>query len=64
MKRKYQSEILGVVHQDAEAMYAVGAISEAKMKEYDEDCLVLEPAIKAPSARQAPVPAYTSPRQA
>jgi hypothetical protein len=44
-------------------MYAVGAISEAKMKEYDEDCLVLEPISKALSARQAPVPAYTSPRQ-
>jgi hypothetical protein len=30
MKRKYQSEILGVVHQDAEAMYAVGAIKRSE----------------------------------
>jgi DNA-binding transcriptional regulator YiaG len=64
MKRKYQSEILGVVHQDAEAMYAVGAISEVEMKEYDEDCLVSESVSKSSDARQAPVPAYTSPRQA
>jgi DNA-binding transcriptional regulator YiaG len=64
MKRKCQSEILGVVHQDAEAMYAVGAISEAEMKEYDKDCLVPEPAGKASGARQTPVSAYTRPRQA
>jgi DNA-binding transcriptional regulator YiaG len=63
MKKKYQSEILGVIHQDAEAMYAVGAISEAKMKEYDQDCLIPEPVRKASLTRQAPVPAYTSPRQ-
>ena len=43
MERKYQSEILGVIHQDAEAMYAVGAISAERMQEYDEDCLVHEP---------------------
>jgi hypothetical protein len=62
MKQRYQSELLGVLHQEALADYQLGIISEAEMKEYDEDCLVLEPA-KAPSARQAPVPAYTSPRQ-
>jgi DNA-binding transcriptional regulator YiaG len=63
MKRKYQSEILGVIHQDAEAMYAVGAISEAKMKEYDQDCLAPEPASKASGTRQAPIPAYTDPQR-
>jgi DNA-binding transcriptional regulator YiaG len=62
MKKKYQSEILGVIHQDAEAMYAVGAISEARMNEYDKDCLVPEPIGKALGTRQAPVPAYISPR--
>jgi DNA-binding transcriptional regulator YiaG len=61
MKRKYQSEILGVIHQDAVAMYAVGAISEAKMKAYDADCLAPVPASKAPSARHAPVLATVSP---
>jgi DNA-binding transcriptional regulator YiaG len=43
MKWKYQSEILGVIHQDAEAMYAVGAISAERMREYDEDCLIHDP---------------------
>jgi DNA-binding transcriptional regulator YiaG len=61
MKRKYQSEILGVIHQDAEAMYTVGAISEAKMKEYDQDCLVPEPTPKASAVQQSPTPAYTVP---
>jgi hypothetical protein len=63
MKQRYQSELLGVLHQEALADYQLGIISEAEMKEYDEDCLVPEPASKASDARQAPVPAYTSPRQ-
>jgi DNA-binding transcriptional regulator YiaG len=63
MKRTYQSEQLMVCHQDAEALYQIGAITEAQMRKFDKDCPVLEPAFKAPSARQAPVPAYTSPRQ-
>jgi DNA-binding transcriptional regulator YiaG len=62
MKKKYQSEQLMVCHQDAEALYQIGAITEAQMREFDKDCLVLEPAVKAANARQAP--AYTSPRQA
>ena len=41
--RKYKSEIYEVVHQDAMANFEVGAISEARMKEYDEMCLVHEP---------------------
>ena len=36
---KYKSEILEVLHQDAIADFEVGAISEAKMLEYDEMCL-------------------------
>ena len=41
--KKYKSEIYEVVHQDAMANFEVGAISEARMKEYDEICLVQEP---------------------
>jgi hypothetical protein len=63
MKQRYQSELLGVLYQEALADYQLGIISEAEMKEYDEDCLVPEPAGKAPVARQTPVSAYTSPRQ-
>jgi DNA-binding transcriptional regulator YiaG len=51
MKRKYQSEILSVIHQDAEAMYAVGAISEERMREYDRDCLLTE---AGPTTRRVP----------
>ena len=37
---KYKSEIYEVVHQDAMADFEVGAISEARMREFDEMCLV------------------------
>jgi len=36
---KYESEALKVMHQDAKEMYKVGAITEARMREYDEMCL-------------------------
>ena len=39
---KYKSEIYEVIHQDALACFEVGAISEEKMREYDEMCLVKE----------------------
>ena len=37
---KYKSEICKVMHQDATADFEVGAISEARLREYDEMCLV------------------------
>ena len=40
---KYKSEIYEVVHQDAVASFEVGAISEARMREFDEMCLVQKP---------------------
>ncbi|WP_461246882.1 hypothetical protein [Treponema sp. R6D11] len=39
---KYKSEIYEAIHQDATADYEVGAISEAKMREYDKMCLTPE----------------------
>jgi len=36
---KYESEALKVIHQDAKEMYKIGAITEARMREYDEMCL-------------------------
>jgi DNA-binding transcriptional regulator YiaG len=38
----YKSEIYEVVHQDATAMFEIGAITETKMREFDEMCLVPE----------------------
>jgi DNA-binding transcriptional regulator YiaG len=43
MKKKYQSEILMVCHQDAEALHRIGAITDEEMAEYDRDCLVNPP---------------------
>ncbi|MDR1256777.1 MAG: hypothetical protein LBJ86_03440 [Spirochaetaceae bacterium] len=42
MEKKYKSKMLGVLHQDAIAMYEVGGITEERMREYDNACLVAE----------------------
>ena len=39
---KYKSDILETIHENATANYEIGAISEAKMREYDEMCLTEE----------------------
>ena len=41
--KKYYSEICEVMHQDAMAEFELGLISEARMREYDEMCLIQEP---------------------
>jgi DNA-binding transcriptional regulator YiaG len=38
MKKKYESEIMQVCHEGAEAMYKIGAIDAARMREYDALC--------------------------
>ena len=43
MKKKYQSEILGVLHEMADDLHKIGAIDDVRMAEYDHDCLVQEP---------------------
>ena len=43
MKTKYQSRILQAIHEDAKGMHKLGIISDAEMREFDEDCLVQEP---------------------
>jgi len=40
---KYKSEIFKAIHEDAMADFEVGAISEARMREFDEMCFVEEP---------------------
>jgi DNA-binding transcriptional regulator YiaG len=49
----YKSEIYEVVHQDATAMFEIGAISETKMREFDEMCLV--PKTSANNAAQGDI---------
>ena len=40
--RKYKSDAYEAIHEDAMALFEVGAISEAELREFDEDCLVQE----------------------
>ena len=50
---KYKSEIYEVVHQDATEMFKIGAISEERMREYDEMCLASKTdSSKAPDAQK------------
>jgi len=41
--KRYESEALMVMHQQAEGLHRLGIISDAEMREFDEDCLVQEP---------------------
>jgi DNA-binding transcriptional regulator YiaG len=41
--KKYGSEALMVLHQDAEGLHRLGIISDVEMREFDEGCLVKEP---------------------
>jgi DNA-binding transcriptional regulator YiaG len=63
MKKKYQSEQLMVCHEEARALYEIGAIDAARMKEFDEMCLASEPTPKTSGVPQHPTPAYTHPRR-
>ena len=40
---RYKSDILEVIHQSAIDKFEIGAISESRMHEYDEMCLVKMP---------------------
>ena len=42
MKEKYQSELLGAIHETATGLHKIGVIDNIEMKEYDEDCLAQE----------------------
>jgi putative transcriptional regulator len=67
MKKKYQSEILQIVHENAVANFKVGAITEERLHEYDRACLVPETSVaqaakSAASSSRAmkPSPAFAS----
>ena len=42
MEKKYYSEAAAAIHESAQALFEVGAISEAEMKHFDERCFVQE----------------------
>ncbi|GHU60582.1 hypothetical protein FACS189445_0280 [Spirochaetia bacterium] len=62
MKKKYESELLMVCHETAQALHEIGAITDAEMKEFDEDCLVHDPSSPSGSPKQSSIPAYANPR--
>jgi len=47
MKNKYNSDLLGSLHETAVGLHNIGVISDKEMNEYDKDCLV--PASKTSS---------------
>jgi DNA-binding transcriptional regulator YiaG len=40
MKEKYQTELLGAIHETSVGLHRIGVIDDREMKEYDEECLV------------------------
>jgi len=40
MEKKYQSELLGAIHETAAGLHKIGVIDINEMREYDEDCLI------------------------
>ncbi|EJM62681.1 hypothetical protein PMI28_00438 [Pseudomonas sp. GM48] len=43
MSKKFRSEVFESIHESASALYAIGAISKATMREFDESCLATVP---------------------
>jgi putative transcriptional regulator len=42
-RSKYKSDAFEAIHQSAQALYSVGAINKATMREFDESCLTAPP---------------------
>jgi len=40
MSKKYKSDLMAAMHEDAEAMYRAGAITKQTMRNFDEKCLI------------------------
>jgi DNA-binding transcriptional regulator YiaG len=57
MEKKYQSEQLMVIHDMAKSLYRIGAIDNAKMREFDADCLVSTPeTVRKPTEMEHIIP--------
>jgi DNA-binding transcriptional regulator YiaG len=48
---KYESDISETIHEMAMEKFKIGIISEARMREYDEMCLVPEEALQDTAAQ-------------
>ena len=63
MKSKYESELLGSLHETAVGLNKIGVISEIEMQEYDRDCLVSNPKPSSEGKsipKQKPIPVYAN----
>ena len=40
MIKRYKSNLMAAIHEDAEAMYHAGAISKQTMRDFDKKCLI------------------------
>lgn len=65
MKEKYQSKLLGAIHETSAGLHKIGVIDDKEMKDYDKDCLVQEPKVtyRAESPAETSV-SYNSGRKA
>ena len=56
MKRRYEHEAFQVIHEDMIGMHELGIISDARMREFDEMCLIQEdetdPEVEIPSKKE------------
>jgi DNA-binding transcriptional regulator YiaG len=60
---KYESELLGSLHETAVGLHKIGVINDKEMREYDRDCLVSDPksSFEGKSASiNKPIPAFAS----
>ena len=51
-KRKFKSDAFEAIHSSASAMFKVGAINKATMRDFDEACLAVTPAIAPAEIKQ------------
>jgi hypothetical protein len=58
VEKKYKSEIMQIIHEDAVGNFEVGAIGDQKMKEFDEVCLLEETTASLWTARAPSATVY------
>lgn len=51
-KRKFKSDAFEAIHSSASAMFKVGGIDKATMRDFDETCLTVTPAIAPAEIKQ------------
>jgi DNA-binding transcriptional regulator YiaG len=63
MKKTYYSEASEAIHEGAKDLYEIGAITGARMREYDERCFVPEDEAAPETTQSQPVtPAFARPQ--